>query len=222
MKEFYANVIVEGEELKCWVRGKIFSMTPVNLVEILHINRSMFTNPLVYDNFSPAEDLLTDTVGRNLEFLQIGNSINVSSLSPELRVLTIIMFNNLYPLSGTGYMNFRRALFLHELITDEEIDICTHIFHILCKTIVRTDSRTCIPFCCLVSRILKLKGIKTETSASHGGSHFTSSSYDEKLDSIMASVHDIITKMSGLTFLMHHHTICCDTKFNSLQTQLDL
>ena len=75
-------------------------------------------------------------------------------------MLTIIMFNNLYPLSSTGYMNLKRALFLHDLITDEEIDICTHIFHILCKTVARTDLRTCIPFCCLVSRILKLEGIR--------------------------------------------------------------
>ena len=38
VKEFYVNAIVEGEELKCWVRGKSFSITPVYLVEILHIN----------------------------------------------------------------------------------------------------------------------------------------------------------------------------------------
>ena len=37
----------------------------------------------------------------------------------------------------------------------------------------------------------------------------------------MASVHDISTKMSELASLMHHHTIYCDTKFTSLQTQLD-
>ena len=41
VKEFYANAIVEGEELKCWVKGKSFSVTSVYLVEILHINRSM-------------------------------------------------------------------------------------------------------------------------------------------------------------------------------------
>ena len=141
---------------------------------------------------------------------------------------------------------------LHDLITDEEIDICAHIFHILCKTVSKTDSRTCIPFCCLVSRILKLKGIrpsddespytkpspinicplnasighswkgiKTETSASHSGSRSTSSSYDEKFDNIVASIHDISNKMSGLASFLHHHTIRCDTKFTSLQTQLD-
>ena len=149
-------------------------------------------------------------------------------------------------------MNLKRVLFLHDLIIDEEIDICAHIFHILCKTVARTDSRTCIPFCCLVSWILKLKGvhpsddessytkpspinictlnasighsrkgIKIETSTSHSGSHFSSSSYDEKLDNSMASVHEISTKMSRLTSLMHHHTIRCDTEFTSLQTQLD-
>ena len=61
----------------------------------------MFTNPPVYDDLSPDEDLLRDTLGRNLEFSQTGNSIDVSSLSPELMVLIIIMFNNLYPLSST-------------------------------------------------------------------------------------------------------------------------
>ena len=160
------------------------------------------------------------------------------------------MFNNLYPLSNTRYMNLERALFLHDLITDEEIDICAHIFHILCKTVGRADSRTCIPFCCIVSRILKLKGIhpsddespykkpspinilalnasigdsrkgiRTETSASHSASRSSSTSYDEKLDNIMASIHELSTKMSGLASLMHHHTIRCDTKFTSFQTQ---
>ena len=176
-----------------------------------------------------------------------GNSISVSSLSSELRVLTIIMFHNLYPLSSTEYMNLKRALLLHDLITDEEIDICAHIFHILRKTAARTDSRNYIPFCWLISRILKLKeihpsedkspypkpspinirtlndsighsqkGIKTKTPTSHSGSPSSSSSYDEKLDNIMASIHDISTKMSELAFLLHHHNIRCDTKFTSL------
>ena len=56
-------------------------------------------------------------------------------------------------------MNLGRALFFHNLISDEEIDICAHIFHLLCKTVLRTDSRACIPFCCLISRILMLKGV---------------------------------------------------------------
>ena len=56
-------------------------------------------------------------------------------------------------------MNLGHALFLHDLISDVEIDICAHIFHVLCKTVLRTESRICVPFCCLISRILKLKAI---------------------------------------------------------------
>ena len=71
----------------------------------------------------------------------------------------MIMFCNLYPLSSTSYMNLGRALLLHDLITDVEIDVCSHIFHIVAKTVDRTTSRNCIPFCCLILRILKLKGV---------------------------------------------------------------
>ena len=159
MKEFYANAIVEGEEIKCWMRGKRFSVTPIYLAEILHINRPILPIPLVYDELNPDEEVLSEALGANLEFSSNGKSISVASLSPELRLLTMIMCSNLYPLSSTGYMNLGRALFLHDLITDVEIDVCSHIFHILAKTVERTTSLNCIPFCHLISRILKLKGM---------------------------------------------------------------
>ena len=201
----------------------------------------MLTTTLVYDDLYLDEKLLRETLGRNLEFSQTGNSISVSSLSPELRVLTIIMFHNLYPLSSTGYMNLVRALFLHVLISNEEIDICAHIFHILRKIVLQTDSRILMlngvhpsedesPYSkpsTINNRTLNAsighsrKEIKTKTSASHNGSRSNSSSYDEKLDNIMASIHNISTKMSRLATLLHHHNIRYDMKFTSLQTQLD-
>ena len=159
------------------------------------------------------------------------------------------MFHNLYPLSSTGYMNLRCALFLHDLISNVEIDICVHIFHVLRKTVLGTESRICVPFCCLISRILKFKGIlptvyespctkpcsinmrtfntsighsrkkvKSETSTSHSGSRFSTLSLDEKLDSIVTSVHELSTKMSEFTSSLHHHNTWWDMKFTSLQT----
>ena len=56
-------------------------------------------------------------------------------------------------------MNLNRALFLHDLITDEEIDVCSHILHILAKTAEQIASRNCLLFYCLISKILKLKGM---------------------------------------------------------------
>ena len=243
---------MEGEELKCRVRRKKFSVSPTYLAEILHINRPMLKNPPVYYDLCPNEELLKDGLGQDLEFSSNGNSVSVSSLPPKLKVLTIVMFHNLYPLSTTGYMNLKCALFLHNLISDVEIDIYAHIFHVLHKTVLRTESRICVPFGCLISRILKLKGIlptadespctkpcpinmrtlnasishsrkkvKPETSTSHNGSRFSTLSLDEKLDSIVTSVLELSTKMSGLTSILHHHNTRWDTKFTSLQTQLD-
>ena len=135
VKEFYANAVSEGEELKCWVRGKCFSVTLVYLAEILRINWLIFTNPLVYGELNPVEEVLREVLGVNLEFSSNRKFVSVASLSPKLRLLTMIMFSNLYPLSSIGYMNLSRALFLHDLIIDEEIDVCSHIFHILAKTL---------------------------------------------------------------------------------------
>ena len=113
----------------------------------------------MYDNLDPDVDMLQDAFKENLEFSSNGKSIRVSLPSPEMRLLITIMFHNLYPFSSTGYMNLGRALFLHDSITDEEIDICSHIFHILRKNAERTASRNCLPFCCFISKNLKLKGI---------------------------------------------------------------
>ena len=119
----------------------------------------MFTKPPVYDDLNPDEEVLREALGDNLEFSSNGKLVSVASLSPELRLLTTIMFYNLYPLSSIGYINLGRALFLHDLITDKEIDVCSHIFHILAKTTEQIVSRNCIPFCRLISKILKLKGM---------------------------------------------------------------
>ena len=147
-------------------------------------------------------------------------------------------------------MNLGLTLFLHNLISDVEIDVCSHIFHIMAKTVDRIASRNCIPFCHLISRILKLKGVhpskdecpyprpspinnctlhssmghtkknvQQKSHANSGSSNFTP--YDEQLDNIMAALHEINTKISRLATIMHSQHIHFDTKFTSLQTQMD-
>ena len=49
VKEFYANVLFDGEEQRCWVRGKDFTIIPSYLAIILNINRPVFPKPPVYD-----------------------------------------------------------------------------------------------------------------------------------------------------------------------------
>ena len=212
----------------------------------------MLSPPLVYDDLNPDEEILRVALGDNLEFSSNGKSVSVASLSLELRLLMTIMFHNLYPLSSTGYMNLGWALFLYDLITDEEIDECSHIFHILAKTAERIASRNCIPFYYLISKILKLKGVhpsedehpyprpspidictlnaslshtkkstKQESHTTPRSLSSTSHAFDAKLDNIMVTLQEINTKISRLATIMHSQHIRFDTKFTSLQTQLD-
>ena len=127
VKEFYANAIVNGEEIKCWVRGKSFSVTAMYLAEILHINQQILFIPPVYDELNLDEEFLKQALGANLEFSSNRKSNSVASLSPKLRLFTMIMCSNLYPLSSTGYMNLSRALFLRDLILTKRL-MCALIF----------------------------------------------------------------------------------------------
>ena len=129
VKEFYANAIVEGEEIKCWVKGKWFSITLVYLADILNINRPILPIPQVYDELTPNEEILREALEANLEFSSYRTSIRVASLSPKLRLLTMIMCSNLYPLSSTSYINLGQALFLHDLISDVRL-MCALTFSI--------------------------------------------------------------------------------------------
>ena len=73
------------------------------------------------------------------------------------------MFSNLYPLSNTAFINLGRAQFLCDLITGITIDICAHIFQIIGRTTARSATRTCIPFCSLIMKIMLLEGVRPPT-----------------------------------------------------------
>ena len=84
-----------GEELQGWVRGKDFTIMRLYLALILNINQPVFAKPLVYDEMDLDLEILRDAFGENLDVSSNGKSIGLSSLSPELRLLTTIMFHNL-------------------------------------------------------------------------------------------------------------------------------
>ena len=62
------------------------------------------------------------------------------------------------------------------------------------------------------------KNVQQESHANLGSLNFTPHAYDERLDNIMAAVHEINTKIFGLATIMHSQHIRFDTKFTSLQT----
>ncbi|KAK9984853.1 hypothetical protein SO802_034378 [Lithocarpus litseifolius] len=159
VKEFYSNARFTGVELKCWVRGKKFIITPDYIAEVLRITRPANVDLTPYDDKLPQVQDILKILGPNHEISTKGTSIGTAKFAPELKTLTLITFSNLYPLSNTRFINLGRAQFLCGLITGVPIDICAHIFQLIGKTTAQTVARTCLPFCSLIMKIMVLKGV---------------------------------------------------------------
>ena len=114
---------------------------------------------------SPYDDRLTpivkilETLEAHHDVSSTGTSIGISKFKLEMKTLTLIMHSNLYPLTNTGFLNLGKAKFLCDLINGAQIDICAHIFKILGRIAGQSVTRTCLPFCSLIMKIMTLKGI---------------------------------------------------------------
>ena len=73
-------------------------------------------------------------------------SVNTISFNPEMRTLAYVMIHNLYPITNLTTLSAPRTIFLYDLFTHKEIDICGHIFHLLTKSIEKRNSKTIMPF----------------------------------------------------------------------------
>ena len=63
------------------------------------------------------------------------SSMNTIPFSPEMRALAHVMIHNLYPVTNLTTLLAGRTMFLYDLFTHKEIDICGHILHLLKKSI---------------------------------------------------------------------------------------
>ena len=156
VKEFYSKAWFTGVELKCWVHGKDFVITLDYLAEILQMNHLVNVDIFPYnDRLTPIVQIL-ETFGAELEVSSMGTSIGTSRFKVEIKTLTLIMYSNLYPLINTGFISHGRAQFLCDLINRVPIDICAYFFHISRQTARQSATRTCLPFCSLIMKIITL------------------------------------------------------------------
>ena len=82
------------------------------------------------------------------------SSMNTIPFTPEMRTLTHVMIHNLYPITNLTTLFAPRTIFLYDLFTHKEIDICGHIFHILKKSIEKKTSKTIMPFPSLIMGLI--------------------------------------------------------------------
>ena len=88
------------------------------------------------------------------------SSMNTIPFSPEIRTLAYVMIHNLYPVTNLTTLSAPRTIFLYDLFTHKEINICGHIFHLLTKSITKRNSRTIMPFPTLIMGLIEKVKLK--------------------------------------------------------------
>ena len=86
-------------------------------------------------------------------------SMNTIPFNAEMRTLAYVMIHNLYPIDNIVW-----TIFLYDLYTYKEIDICRHIYHLLTKTITKRKLRTILPFPTLIMGLITKTKLKIPSS----------------------------------------------------------
>ena len=73
-------------------------------------------------------------------------SMNTIPFNVEIRTLAYVMIHNLYLMMNLTTLFGPRTIFLYDLYTHKEINICGHIYHLLTKSITKRNSRTIVRF----------------------------------------------------------------------------
>ena len=77
-----------------------------------------------------------------------------------MRTLAYVMIHDLYPVTKLTTLFTLRTIFLYDLFTHKEIDICGHIFHLLTKSITKRNSRIIMPFPTLIIGLIAKTKLK--------------------------------------------------------------
>ncbi|KAK9993405.1 hypothetical protein SO802_023108 [Lithocarpus litseifolius] len=154
IREFYANAILQEDEIDCWIRGHEFTINEEDIDEALGFE------DLKYD-FTHYKDRMfsIETIQAYIGGVREGRCLNTTSFPPDLRCLTYIMMLNLYTVKKMTTINNARAIFLMELHENTYIDFSSHAFSIIADE-TRTTSRAKLILPSLLMRLFHAKGVE--------------------------------------------------------------
>ena len=92
IREFFANALVEGERINCWVRGREFYVTKESIQEILEVRPLTQQSYIQYDDRLDSLVPILELLGGNLN----KKALNIVPFTSEMRTLAYIMLHNLY------------------------------------------------------------------------------------------------------------------------------
>ncbi|XP_030936883.1 uncharacterized protein LOC115962136 [Quercus lobata] len=156
IREFFANAFLECDHINCWVRGREFTISRDLIQELLEIQLTTPDTSLHYDERKEKLEPLVQVLGGQLK----KKALHTIELSPEMRASAYIMIFNLYPMKNLTTLSGPRTVFLHDLFTHKEIDICGQIYHLFVKCIKKRKSRLTLPFPSLVMSLISRARVK--------------------------------------------------------------
>ena len=115
----YSNVKIREDELDCWVRGHEFTLDAHDIDEVLGLKGLEEYEFINYKDRILSLETVQNRIGGQKE----GKCLNTTSFLVDMRCLTIITMNNLYPVKKLTTINNARAIFLMELKDKTFIDI---------------------------------------------------------------------------------------------------
>ena len=154
IREFYSNVKIREDELDWWVRGHEFTLDAHDIDEVLGLEGLEEYEFINYKDRMLSLETIQNRIGGQRE----GKCVNITAFSVDMRCLTIIMMNNLYPVKKLTIINNAKAIFLMELKEITFIDINFHIFDTIMDE-TRTTLRAKLVFPSLLMRIFRAKGV---------------------------------------------------------------
>ena len=156
IREFFSNASVDGDHINCWVRHKKFEITRDSIQDFLEVRPPSQSTIVQYDDWLESIEPMVKVLGGSLH----KKSMNTIPCNTEMRTLAYVMIHNLYLVTDLITLSGPRTIFLYDLYTYKEIDICRHIFHLLTKSITKRNSRTIMPFPTLIMGLIAKKKLK--------------------------------------------------------------
>ena len=145
---------IREDELDCWVRGHEFTLDAHDIDEVLGLEGLEEYEFINYKDKMLSLKIVQNRIGGQRE----GKCLNITAFPVDMRCLTIIMMNNLYPVKKLTTINNSRAIFLMELKEKTFIDISSYIFDTIMDE-TRTTSRAKLIFPSLLMRIFRAKSV---------------------------------------------------------------
>ena len=96
IREFFSNVAVVGDRIKCWVRHKEFVITREIIQDFLEVRPPSQPIEVQYeDRLGSTEEMIRALCGTLKK-----SSMNTIPFSPKMRTLAHVMIHNLYPVTN--------------------------------------------------------------------------------------------------------------------------